>query len=270
MAAEFIEDIEASTEGTSDLPEDPQQASPEQIAQDFTPVDSTEEPEADLPEKYRGKSTRELIAMHQETERWAGTQSAEIGDLRQVVDQYIQSNLQSQAQPEPEPEEQVDFFEDPDKAVQRAIDRHPTVQKANQAAQNFQQQTAMTTLQQRHPDMAEVMADPAFVNWVKDSQVRTAMFVEADQNYNAVVADELFTLWKDRQNMVQQTQQVETQARKQQVKAAATGNTGGGGNAPTKRIYRRADVIKLMKTDPERYEALSGELMQAYRDGRVR
>jgi hypothetical protein len=37
-----------------------------------------------------------------------------------------------------------------------------------------------------------------------------------------------------------------------------------------KKIYRRADIIKLMNSDPERYQALSPEILAAYAEGRVK
>jgi predicted lipase len=77
-------------------------------------------------------------------------------------------------------------------------------------------------------------------------------------------------LWKERQNIVQKTAQVEEIARKQTVKAAATGNARGSNESAPKKIYRRADIINLMKNDPERYAALSDEIMRAYAEKRVR
>jgi hypothetical protein len=35
-------------------------------------------------------------------------------------------------------------------------------------------------------------------------------------------------------------------------------------------VYRRADLIRLKMQDPNRYDALSDEIMQAYQEGRVR
>ena len=70
--------------------------------------------------------------------------------------------------------------------------------------------------------------------------------------------------------VAQQTANVEKQARKQQLKAANTGKAQGSAETASKKIYRRADIIKLMKTDPERYQALSGEILQAYAEGRVK
>jgi hypothetical protein len=45
----------------------------------------------DLPEKYRGKSPKEIAMMHQEAERLIGKQGSEVGELRKVVDDYIRA-----------------------------------------------------------------------------------------------------------------------------------------------------------------------------------
>jgi hypothetical protein len=65
-----------------------------------------------------------------------------------------------------------------------------------------------------------------------------------------------------------QTEQAGETARKQNMKAAQV-DVGGTGES-SKRVYRRADLIRLKMTEPDRYDALSGEIMQAYADGRVK
>jgi hypothetical protein len=105
---------------------------------------------------------------------------------------------------------------------------------------------------------------------IKASKIRTQLFVEADQQYNADAADELFSLWKERKAVTEQTANVEKQVRKQQLKAANTGNARGSGEGSRKKVYRRADIIKLMKNDPERYTAMADEIMAAYAEGRVK
>jgi hypothetical protein len=118
--------------------------------------------------------------------------------------------------------------------------------------------------------MQGILKDPKFAEWIKASKIRTQLFVEADQQFNAEAADELFSLWKERKTVAEQTVKVEKQARKQQIKAANTGNVQGSGQASRKKVYRRADIIKLMRTDPERYQALSEEIFRAYAEGRVK
>ena len=236
------------------------------------PQDAEEQDtEDDIPEKYRGKSLKEVVQMHQEVEKVMSRHSSEVGELRKVVDEYI--NTQTQSAPQQsnvEPESDIDYFTDPQAAVNRAIENHPKIREAEQYSANYKKQAALAELGNKHPDMQSILSDPKFADWIKASKIRTQLFVEADQEYNADAADELFSLWKERKTVAQQTATVEKQVRKQQLKAASTGNTRGSGEGERKKTYRRADIIKLMKTDPERYQSLSNEIFQAYAEGRVK
>ena len=234
-------------------------------------VEQPQEPESTLPEKYQGKSLEEVVQMHQEAEKLLGRQSSEVGELRKVVDDYISNQAIQQApQQYVEPEDEIDYFTDPQGAVNRAIENHPKIREAEQYTTQYKQQAALASLQAKHPDMQEILGDPKFAEWIKASKIRTQLFVAADQEYDADSADELFSLWKERKQVTQQTAEVEKQARKQQIKAANTGNARGSAEESRKKVYRRADIIKLMKDDPERYTALADEIMAAYAEGRVK
>ena len=224
-----------------------------------------------IPDKYQGKSLEQVVQMHQEAEKLLGRQSSEVGELRKVVDDFITSQTQQQApQQYVEPEDDIDYFTDPQAAVNRAIENHPKIKEAQEYTAQYKKQTSLAMLNSKHPDMQEILQDPKFAEWIKASQIRTQLFVAADQQYNAEAADELFTLWKERKNIAQQTAAVEKQSRKQQLKAANTGSAQGSAEGSRRKVYRRADIIKLMKTDPERYQALSDEILKAYAEGRVK
>ena len=225
-------------------------------------------PQEEIPEKYQGKSTADIVRMHQEAEKLLGKQSGEVGELRKVVDSYIQTQLDTTTTPEPD--EDIDFFSDPDKAVERAINNHPKMKQAEAVTQQYQKQAAMTQLEKKHPDMSDVLQDSKFVDWIKASKIRTQLFAQADKQYDYEAADELFTNWKERQGVVAQTVANEKAERKTAIKTASTGNTKGSGEQQSRKVYRRADIIKLMQDDPDRYLSLSDEIMQAYQEGRVR
>ena len=230
-----------------------------------------EEPQQDIPEKYQGKSMQDVVKMHQEAEKLLGKQSSEVGELRKVVDDFISAQLAAQQAPEQQQEEDdTDFFTDPKQAVARAIENHPKIREAEQYTTQYKKQTALSALQSKHPDMQQILNDSKFAEWVKASKIRSQLFVQADQGYDYDAADELFSLWKERAGVAKQTVAVEQQARKQQLKAANTGTARGSTEGSRKKVYRRADIIKLMRDDPERYQALANEIMQAYSEGRVR
>ncbi len=252
-----VEELDNEQEVADQVTEEPQ-------------VEETPQEQEEIPDKYKGKSTAEIVRMHQEAEKLLGRQSSEVGELRKVVDDYIQTQLDTTTQAPQEAEEDIDFFSDPDKAVERAIKNHPSIKAAEAQTQQYKQQTAQAHLQQRHPDMQEILQDGKFVEWIKGSKIRTQLFAQADTQYDYEAADELFTLWKERQQVVGQTVANEKASRKTAVKNASAGNAKGSGEAASRKVYRRSDIIKLMQTDPDRYLSLSDEIMQAYQEGRVR
>tara|TARA_R100001129_G_scaffold168127_1_gene136148 strand:- start:1507 stop:2283 length:777 start_codon:yes stop_codon:yes gene_type:complete len=251
------EDEQASTEDVFAEQEQPE------VEEQATPS------EPEIPEKYQGKSAQELVQMHQEAEKLLGRQSSEVGELRKVVDNYIQAQLTTAPQQE-EKVEEVDFFTDPEKAVAQAIQNHPKIKEAESVSQQYKMQTALSALKTNHPDMESILKDTKFAEWIQASKVRTKLFVAADKQYDYEAADELFNLWKERQQMIGQAANAEKQSRKQAVRTASTGNARGSSESSPKKIYRRADIIKLMREDPHRYAALQDEIMRAYAEKRVK
>jgi len=255
--------------------EEQEESTTQELEQDTveTPEEEQPEQEPELPEKYKGKSVEDLVQMHQELEKFSGKQSTEVGELRKLVDEHIQTQLVAQQAPQQQQQqddEDIDFFVDPDKAVNRAIDNHPKIKEAEAYTQQYKQQATLAQLKSEHPEMEQILQDPKFAEWIKGSKVRTQLFVQADQGYDYDSANELFSLWKERNQVVQQTAQAEKEARKSAVKSANTGNARGTAEGSRRKVYRRADIIKLMRTDPERYQSMSDELLKAYAEGRVK
>jgi hypothetical protein len=134
----------------------------------------------------------------------------------------------------------------------------------------MQQSQTLSALQQKHPDLKDIAISPEFQKWIMGSKVRQQLYEQANNQYNYDAADELFSTWKEIRNVTRQTVEVERKERKQALNAASTGGASGSTEAPSKKIYRRADIIELMRTDPKRYQNMSNEIMKAYQEGRVR
>lgn len=231
-----------------------------------------QEEDDDTPDKYRGKDVKDIIAMHQNAEKLLGKQSSEVGELRKVVDDFIRTQTVTQQQQAPAQTEDVDdldFFENPREAISKMLENHPSVKQSQQMAAQLAQQQTVAQLKATHPDYAKIVSDASFIEWIGKSKVRTALLQKADA-YDYDSADELFSLWKERQSIVNDTVKTETQARRQSVRSGSTGNAKGSNEPGRKKIYRRADIVELMTKDPQRYQALASEIRQAYADGRVR
>ena len=115
----------------------------------------------------------------------------------------------------------------------------------------------------------ETVQDPKFQEWIQSSKIRTQLYILADQQFDYDAANELLSNWAERKSTVKATAEAEKASRKNAVKEASTGNVRGTGET-SKKVYRRSDIIKLMRTDPDRYQALSDEIMKAYAEGRVK
>ncbi len=212
----------------------------------------------ELPDRYRGKSIEDIVKMHQEAEKVIGRQAQEVGEVRKLADELIKQNLSSKSQPVEQVEPEVDFFENPQKAIQKTVETHPDVVAARQAGIEFKRMQTQQRLAQEHPDFMEISADKDFETWIKSSQVRLELYTRADAKFDFDAANELLTTYKQLRGIKQ----------KQTLRAAQV-DTGGTGES-SKRVYRRADLIRLKMTDPARYDALSDEIMAAYAEGRVK
>jgi len=255
------------TDSTEEL-----QSSQEVVEENST----TEVEEPSIPSKFANKSTEEIIDSYTNLEKELGRKAQEVGELRKLSDSFLQAEVARKNNPqdntplETKDNDDVDFFDDPNKAVNKMIENHPKFQEFQQFQAQQAQAGAKAQLEQTHPDFTDVVQDRAFQEWVQDSPIRMQMFQAAD-SYNFDAANELLSNWKDR-SMISKTQEVKQAAetnRKDALKAASTESRSSSGSNAGGKTYRRADLIRLKMEDPSRYESLEDDIFAAYADGRV-
>jgi hypothetical protein len=221
-----------------------------------------------VPSKYEGKTLEDIMNMHQEAEKLIGRQAQEVGEVRRLADELLKQQLYKKEEPAPI-ENEIDFFEDPKTAVRNAVDKHPDVMAAKRAAQEFKQMQTQTAIQKKHPDFTDVIQDSEFIEWVKGSPYRLNMYAQADAQFDFGAADELISTFKQIRGVkTTQARSDGAEVLKQNMKAAMVDTSGTGESS--RKVYRRADLIRLRMTDPSRYEALEPEIRQAYAEGRVK
>tara|TARA_Y100000361_G_scaffold152528_1_gene172235 strand:- start:288 stop:1073 length:786 start_codon:yes stop_codon:yes gene_type:complete len=228
----------------------------------------SEEPE--LPDKFKGKSVTEIVSSYENLEKELGRKGQEIGELRQLTDQILKQQVTTQTETAEE-EEEVDFFDDPNTAVSKAIENHPKFRQFEEQQKVQSAQATTRQLETAHPDYLEIVADSKFQEWVKESPIRTQLYVQA-HNYDLNSAMELMGNWKER-SLITNTAKAEEQKALKRSEALKTGKAVSGGSSEStagKKIYRRADLIRLKTTNPQRYEDLQDEILSAYADGRVK
>lgn len=220
----------------------------------------------DLPDEFKGMSVRELANIAKHARKEMGRQANELGEVRRLADELLRSQLKPKQ--EIEQPKDVDFFENPEEAIRRAVDSNPKVLQAEQYAAQARKDMAKQRVAQLHPDFGQIIQDPEFVQFVGASNVRKNLLRAADA-YDVEAADELFSTFKQlRAARQSQVSDAEKSARTKTMQAASV-DTGGSGDSGRK-IYRRADLIRLKMSDPAKFEAMQDEIDAAYREKRVR
>jgi hypothetical protein len=157
----------------------------------------------------------------------------------------------------------------------RQVENNPVVKQLREQSEMAAKQQVVATLQQQYPDYINIVQTEDFANWIKSSKVRTNLLIEAE-NYNLDAAQELLETYTAIKGIkAQNAQKADTAlvedaktTRSQTLKSAAV-QKGGTGEVG-KPIYKRVDLIRLRMTDPNRYNDMQEEIMQAYNEGRVR
>jgi hypothetical protein len=242
----------------------------QQDSQAVAAVQKPAEVDDEIPEEFRGMSVKDLANIAKHARREMGRQANELGEVRKLADELIKSQLQPKQ--EPEKPKEVDFFENPQEAIRQAVETNPRVVAAEQFAIQAQREQAKQKLAQMHPDFGQVVRNSEFADWVKSSRVRTKLFQEAEA-YDLDAADELLSTFKALKAVKQQAvapviSDAEKTARSQAMQAAAVDTSGSG--ETSRKVYRRADLIRLKMRDPAKYEDMADEILAAYREGRVK
>lgn len=248
------------TKPVSDQSDEPQG----QPAQD---ADSGPSSQPTVPEKFRGKKAEEIAAAYVELERLVGRQAAELGELRRTHDEFIKAALLNRQQSKPQqPEDDSEFFVDPRQAVAKTVAGHPTVQALQGEIARLRAQSAASELTAKHGDWKQVIAEPAFQQFLTSHPVYAELFHRAHVQFDVQAADFVLSQYKA-------TARKSAAEAGKAATAAAKVPTSAGGSATssdTKPVYSRAALIRKMQTDPAWYEANAEAILEAYAEGRVR
>ena len=260
MAEEAYEDDEL----------DPSLLAPEPQPEEEGTAEVDQDPDEDIPEKYRGKSIREVIEMHQSAERVLGRQGNEIGQIRSVLDDLLaQQSQPSSAPPEPD----VDFFEDPKGATSRIVadtlKNDPALQAMQRSLQENEKKQKATEMARLHPDYLEIAQSDEFRSWLAKDNWRIKTFTDAGKNFDTEAAASLLSMYKESANIKRTTEKAAKQQQKQKVNQASVGAGKASAETRGKPKLSREALIELKMTNPDKYMANIRQIKQAYLEGRV-
>ena len=130
-------------------------------------------PDPKMPSKFAGKSASEVAEAFSHLEKELGRKNNEVGELRKLSDSFLQAEISrnegTNQTPDTAVEEEVDFYDDPAKAVKSAIRNDPTLQELKRNQVRQQKLDNMAKLKQEFPDFDAVVKDPKFQEYAKGS-----------------------------------------------------------------------------------------------------
>lgn len=202
-----------------------------------------------IPEKFRGKSVKDVFKSYSELESAYSRQGQELGDARRLASSLAELEVQTskntvQAR---QPVSTDDLLTDPDKAINEAIETHPAVKQARETADQLERQLALNKFEKSHPNFRETASDNKFQEWVNSTPGLKRLARDAD-GYDMDAADTLFSLWKEK---VEMQAEIERKAadrenkRKQEQEGTLEGASGTDASSET--IYSRAEFRELQR-----------------------
>jgi hypothetical protein len=220
--------------------------------------------------------------MYKNLESHSGRLASQLGENKAMLNQLILGKRtddlrQNGGNTTPVEIKPTDLLANPTEAIDRYLRarEEPMVSQLQQRLNQLEAQLGQTTFVSKHKDADAVTADPAFAAWVQQTPLRMRLAAEAAQN-NYYSADLLLTEWNSSQSAGNNTVS-NAQARAQELakgirlEGSNTGTESGVGRNSSTRNFKRADLIALRQSDPDKYEspAFQREIVRAYQEGRV-
>lgn len=222
----------------------------------------------DIPEKFRGKQLKDVAKSYMNLEQELGRKANEVGELRKLTDRLLELELANKRVRQEDIQiDEDEFLDDPKKAVNKAISENPEMQEIRKSMAKTKQLEFLATMDSVSPGWKDTVQEDGFKQWVAASPIRGRLALEAD-NLNFDAAQELVNTYKEiKKSRSKDTEEAE-EATKESIKKGSleSGATGAKG----KKIFRRADLMRLRLSDPDRYNAMQNEILKAYSEGRVK
>lgn len=240
-----------------------------------------QEPADDLPEKFRGKSAKEVADAYKQLESQMGRMANDLGQQRVLTDRLLnlrrdndlKANGDGITQPSAPKLKATDLAEDPTGSIEKVV--NATIakrdQETEQAAREHARNAAASRLVQDHPDYQEYVNNAEFTNFVNSSPSRKRAAIQAQQgDFDA--GNDLLTEFKGQKKVASQTDETKRleAAKNASLESGSRGNSEGTSKGG--KVYSRADLLRLQMTNPDLYysDEYQAVIMKAYAEKRVK
>lgn len=257
-----------------------QEAEALRSAQDELDQELGDARKSEIPDKYRGKTLEDVIAMVETAQKTISRQGNEIGELRRFRES---SELELREKQKPQRKEvNVDsLLENPEEAVETVIGQSNRIRELEEKVDRATRGSAQREFESKHPNFMKDLENEDFIQWAMANPVRADLAKRADK-YDFGAADKLWTLWAERQELLGTAEKMKQEAKKvdrEKKLRDGTLESGTGNSTETKKIFSRREIrdikTRAMQGDRKAQEIVNDpewntQVMQAYFDKRAR
>ena len=237
-------------------------------------------PEDEIPEKYRGKSLKDIIEMHRNAESALGRAHNEVGQVRKLADELLGVHRLQVNKPASETapaREKITpdlILADPERAVVTAAKEvaDERVSASEDRLTRMEIELATARFEQKHPTFRATMEDQGFREWVQKSPYRQRLAYASTQG-DFAAADELFSLYGEVRSSASEES---APSQGEQARKATLARPGGSTAARVvntqtgKPIFSREKLLEMRINNPDEFERLQPQILEAYAEKRVR
>lgn len=243
-------------------------------------TDNPQEPADDLPEKFKGKSAKDVYEAYKQLESQYGRMANDLGQQRAITDRILnlrrdndlRQNGAGVTQPETPKIKATDLAEDPTGSIEKVVNAR--LAKDQQAAEQKALESARAVAAQRfvadHPDYQDYVNNNEFMKWVDASAIRRRA-ANAVQQGDFDAGNDLLKEYKDHRKAMSNAENKNLDAaRAASLESGSRGNSEGAKGSG--KIYNRADLLRLQMTNPDLYysDEYQAVIMKAYAEKRVK
>lgn len=203
--------------------------------------DRQEEATTTIPDRFKGKSAEEIAASYAELEKLNSRQAQDLGRLRRTVDELVALELQKSAggrdEPSTKPVTVEDLYEDPEGTVSRVVESKVSsrIEDLERELQQERLRRKQESFSAKFPNWQDDVRSPEFVDWVRESEYRTRLALDADKgDFDA--AETLFGTYRDLKQARQEAQK--KQQTRQRVREVGLESSGAGAPDPIEKFSR--------------------------------
>lgn len=237
-------------------------------------------PDEDIPEKFKGKSVKEIVDSYKQLESQYGRMANDLGQQRHLTDRLLNLKRENDLSANGGTPRKVeipqikatDLADNPSQAIDQVVQARLAAKEQEQqmTAAELARQAAAQRLVADHPDYQNYVNNQEFMTWVQGSALRRSAASRA-QAGDFDEGNALLTEFKEHKKAVsRQTEESNLEgARKASLES---GSRGAGAEKGQGKTYRRADLLELQMTNPDKYysDDFQRVILKAYAEGRVK